>query len=37
MMSNMVDNGNRQKVVLQKDIEKHLRQDWEFVSVIEKE
>ena len=35
--SNMANNGNRQKVVLQKEIEEYLRQGWEFVSVIDRD
>ena len=33
---NMVNNGNRQKVVPQKEIEEYIRRGWEFVSAIDR-
>ncbi len=36
VVSNMVNNGSRQKVVLQKEIENYLREGWEFVSIIDR-
>ncbi len=37
VVSNMVNNGKRQKVVPQKEIEEYLKQGWEFVSVIDRD
>ena len=37
VVSNLVNNGNRQKVVSQKDIENYLKEGWEFVSVIDRD
>ena len=37
VVSNMDNNGNRQKVVPQKEIEEYLKQGWEFVSVIDRD
>ncbi|MBX8647015.1 MAG: hypothetical protein KIS30_09725, partial [Thermoplasmata archaeon] len=37
VVSNLVNNGNRQKVVPQKEIESYLKEGWEFVSVIDRD